>query len=322
MKRNCPNFNCSLPISIIRDGTFRRKDDSKVIQRFRCKNCGTRFSSATFLDTYRQKKRRVNAQLFNLLASGVSQRRAAFLLKINRTTIERKFVFLAERARKRNKKLLKPFHKRVHNLMIDDLITKENSKLKPLSVSIGVCAERRLILGAEVSQIPAFGHLATIAVKKYGKREDLLGTGLTKLFEKLKNFAVTEIEIKSDEHKRYPWFIQKYFPLGKHLTFPSERGCVAGQGELKKVKNDPLFIVNHTCAMLRANINRLFRRTWCSTKKPQRLQDHLDLFVYFYNVLLMKRLTPLKSGSLLEFVSHTSIEVSTKGPGNAICTNT
>ncbi len=55
---------------------------------------------------------------------------------------------------------------RIHNMHLDDLITKENSKLKPLSISIAVDEERRLILGAEVSQIPAFVHLFKLAVKK------------------------------------------------------------------------------------------------------------------------------------------------------------
>jgi hypothetical protein len=54
-------------------------------------------------------------------------------------------------------------------MQMDDLITKENSKLKPLSASIAVDEDRRLILGAEVSEIPAFGHLAKHAVKNTEK---------------------------------------------------------------------------------------------------------------------------------------------------------
>ena len=62
-----------------------------------------------------------------------------------------------------------------------------------------------------------------------------------------------------------------------------EKGCVAGQGELKKVGKDPLFHINHTLAMLRANINRLFRRTWCTTKDPERLKDHLAIYTWVHN---------------------------------------
>jgi transposase-like protein len=294
MKKICPNSLCACPEFIIRDGSFWRKEDSKLIQRFRCKTCGTRFSSATFTATYRQKKRRVNSPLLKLLASGVSLRRSAFLLGVNRRTVERKLPFLANRCRRLNDHQLKRLKGRVHNIQIDDLITKENSKLKPLSVSLAVDEDRRLILGAEVSQIPAFGHLSKLAVKKYGPRKDEHFEGLTRLFQKISPIVSCEVQVKSDEHQRYPGFISAYLPKARHMTFPSERGCIVGQGELKKVSFDPLFIVNHTCAILRGNVNRLIRKTWCTTKETARLKDHLDLFIYFYNHHLLKTvLTPL-----------------------------
>lgn len=173
-------------------------------------------------------------------------------------------------------------------MQIDDLITKENSKLKPLTVSIAVDSDRRFILGAEVSQIPSFGHLAKYAVQKYGHRDDCHHEGLKRLFQNLSVIVSTEVYIKSDEHQRYPFYISTYFPRSHHEAFKSERGCIVGQGELKKVKFDPLFIINHTCAMLRANINRLFRKTWCTTKNPRRLKDHIDVFIYFYNQVILK----------------------------------
>jgi len=294
MKRLCPNSSCACPIFTVRDGTFRRREDSKIIQRFRCKDCGTRFSSATFSATYRQKKRRVNSPLLKLLASGVSLRRSAALLGVNRKTVERKLPFLATRCRNLSQRHLEKLKGRIHNIQMDDLITKENSKLKPLSVSIAVDEDRRTILALEVSQIPAFGHLSKFALKKYGHRQDQHFEGLTRLFQKITPIISPEVRVKSDEHQRYPGFISAYLPRAEHMMFKSERGCVVGQGELKKVGFDPLFIVNHTCALLRANVNRLIRKTWCTTKDPQRLKDHLDVFMYFYNQnLLKKALTPL-----------------------------
>lgn len=179
-------------------------------------------------------------------------------------------------------------------MQIDDLITKENSKLKPLSVSIAVDEDRRLILGLEVSKIPSFGTLAKISVKKYGYRKDEHPDGLTRLFDSISKIVSPEVLIKSDQHQRYPAFVMAYLPKAKHLTFKSQRASVAGQGELKVSNFDPLFIVNHTCASLRANVNRLIRKTWCTTKDPHRLKDHLDVFMYFYNqVILQKALTPI-----------------------------
>ncbi len=287
MNKHCPNPQCASPTIFIKDGFFRRKEDSKIIQRFKCKNCLCRFSNATFTKTYRQKKRRINTPLLRLLASGISMRRSAILLGVHRKTIERKLPFLGARSREKNQKELEKFKGRIHNIQIDDLITKENSKLKPLSVTIAVDENRRRILALEVSQIPAFGLLAELARKKYGFRKDEHFEGLKRVFETISPIVSSEVVIKSDEHGRYPGVIASYLPRAQHLAFKSERACVVGQGELKKLFFDPLFVVNHTCAMLRANINRLIRKTWCTTKDPVRLKDHLDIFMYYYNEVLL-----------------------------------
>lgn len=207
MKRICPSLNCAAPEFIIKDGSFRRKDDSKTIQRFRCRACGLRFSSATLSDFYRLKRRRINAPLMSFLASGLSLRRSAILLKVNSKTVARRLPLLAKRCREKNRNAVEKLRGRVFNIQIDDLITKENSKLKPLSVSIAVDEDRRKILAVEVSKIPAFGHLSQIALKKYGKREDEHFAGLTRLFQRLAPIVSEEVVVKSDEHQRYPGFV-------------------------------------------------------------------------------------------------------------------
>jgi transposase-like protein len=295
MIKKCPNPSCVCPDSFSRDGFFRRREDSKLIQRFRCNSCGKRFSSATFSDLYRQRRRRINGPLAELLSSNVSQRRAAILLGVNRRTVERRIPFLGRKFRRLNDLLLRRRSGKIYNIQLDDLITKENSKLKPLAVTVIVDENSRRILALEVSQIPAFGHLAEIARRKYGPRRDEHEQGLTAALRKIAAVVSPDVRVRSDEHRRYPFFLARYLPRSRHETFPSERSCVAGQGELKKVKFDPLFAVNHTCAMLRGNINRLIRKTWCTTKDPRRLKDHLEIFMYYYNeVLLAQKTSPIR----------------------------
>ena len=60
-----------------------------------------------------------------------------------------------------------------------------------------------------------------------------------------------------------------------------------GQGELKKQGWDPIFNLNHTAAMFRANMSRLIRRTWCTTKKLSSLRDHLSLYTTYHNQTLL-----------------------------------
>jgi hypothetical protein len=100
--------------------------------------------------------------------------------------------------------------------------------------------------------------------------------------------------VTSDENPHYPKWVKKHLPNAEHIRIPGGRGTITGQGELRDKRFDPMFSLNHTCAMLRANINRLFRRTWCTSKKIERLRDHIALYVDFHN----RKLTT--SGAIFE----------------------
>jgi transposase-like protein len=281
MKRDCPLCS-SQNEPPVRNGYFIRKSDGRRLARFKCRDCKFCYSEATYHKCYRQKKRRLNPRIFELLCSGVSQRRIAILLGIARVTVVRKFLFLSEISKRENlKDLIKmPM---VSEMQFDDLETIEHTKCKPLSVALAVEKHTRKIMGFSVSQMPAKGHLAKISRKKYGARRDLRPEGWRNLFEQITPRLHPNATIESDQNPHYPFYVKKYCPGAKHASTPGQRGCVAGQGELKKVKFDPLFTLNHTFAMCRANINRLFRKTWCTTKRPDRLQAHLDLYVNYHN---------------------------------------
>lgn len=295
MKRDCPYCEVSEKKSVIqfrvtRAGSFRRKSDSRLIQRYRCKLCGKYFSNATFHPAKNQNKRHMNARLRVLICSGVSLRRSAKILRLSRTTIKRKFEYLGREAalRLREENLKLP---QASEVQFDDQETFEHTKCKPLSITLAVESKTRRILGFEVSKMPAKGHLTKIALKKYGKRKDERSQGRKRLFESLKPLVRAEALFKSDENPHYPRDLKKAFPKATHQTFKGERGSIVGQGELKKVRFDPLFSLNHTCAMTRANMNRLFRRTWCTTKLPERLADHFAIYADYHNSSLIKPTT-------------------------------
>jgi transposase-like protein len=267
---------------VVRFGQFFRVSDRSVVQRFRCMRCLRSFSTATTDICYRQLKRHFNNLTASLLVSGVSQRRAALLLGLNRKTIVRKFIFLGVLAQKQ---LVYANLKRAKCKVIefDDLETMEHTKLKPLSVTLAVESKTRRILGFRVAQMPAKGLLAKISVKKYGFRKDKRPLARTELFKEIGPMIEQGALIKSDENPHYTLAVKTHFPKSYHETHKGRRGCIVGQGELKKIGFDPLFSLNHTCASLRANINRLFRRTWCTTKLPQRLTYHIALYAVFHN---------------------------------------
>lgn len=266
-----------------------RADDSRRIARFKCLCCSKTFSHATQTLECRQKKRRVNFQLYKLIASGISMRRAALILNIHRTTVDRKLIYLAQKARQEQEQFLQQLQLcKISRVQFDDLITIEHTKMKPLTVSLAIDKNTRKILHVEVAQIPAFGHLAQLSRKKYGYRQSMHKQSLERMFKKLTRVVDQRASFESDEHKLYPPMMGEYFPRAEHIRYKGGRSCIAGQGELKKLNYDPLFQLNHTCAMLRANINRLFRKTWCTTKNPARLADHIAIYMQFHNQILTK----------------------------------
>ena len=288
MKLIRPKQSCQNTTRIQKDGRFFRKNDSKYIQRYRCAACGKRFSSAINSSRYRQKKRTVNHLIEKLYCSKVSIRRIAKILKIDKKTVMRKIAFLGEQAKLHNKSYLKKKSlSPVKHLQFDDLITKEKTKMLPLSITAAVDAQTREILAIKVSKIPAFGLLAQKSRKKYGKRKFEHKKNLDKLLEELRPLVQENPIINTDDHKLYPELIQKHFKGAQHERFKGAKGSVTAQGELKKVKRDPLFAINHTFAMMRDNISRLVRRSWCITQKIEMLEHHLQIYMKYHNTELI-----------------------------------
>lgn len=290
MKVQCPHckqsrFSANEARTIYSNGRFYRRSDGQWISRFWCSGCGKSFSYATFNSRYRQKKRHQNRKVQSLLCAGVSQREAARILKINRKTVVRKFLFMSEVASSKLRVWNRKFAPAVE-VQFDDLETHEHSKCKPLSVTLIVEARTRRILDFEVARMPAKGPLAEISRKKYGFRKDERAEKRKILFQRAKPLIAPHAQIRSDSNPHYPADVKRFFPKASHETVLGARGAITGQGELKKIKFDPLFSLNHTCAMLRANVNRLIRKTWCTTKKPERLRAHLVLYAMSHNLRL------------------------------------
>jgi hypothetical protein len=146
----------------------------------------------------------------------------------------------------------------------------------------------RKIVGLSVASMPASGPLAKLARRKYGPRKDLRAQEASRLLAQAKPRLHPErLTISTDQKLAYPFWLKTHFPYARHKAYKGRRGCIVGQGELKKVGFDPLFSLNHTAAMIRANVNRLARRTWCTTKRPDRLLAHLYLYAAFHNSVLI-----------------------------------
>ena len=264
-------------------GYYYRKSDKRNIKRYRCKTCGRSFSSATNHPCKYQKKRHLNELIMALLASNMSIRRIALLLDVSTKTVMQKLIFMAGQCEQRMHQFLP---RNIQDVQIDELHTFEHTKAKPLSIIVAICKKTRRILGFKVSTMPASGRLAKISTDKYGPRKDNRQQGLKSLLQNIKTMLHTPVRVQTDQCPYYPKPIRVFLDDALHQTFKGRKSRNYGQGELKEGGYDPLFSINHTFAMKRANINRLIRKTWCTTKKTGNLQHHLMIYAFFHNSML------------------------------------
>lgn len=235
-------------------------------------------SSRTFKLDYRHKKMDLNYQLAKLLVEGASLRSASRILGLTYKNTYQKFLWL-KKVVEEKKKLLQYSESEIQ---FDELETIHHTKCKPLSITI--VTSKEYLLALQVAEMPAKGRLAKISRQKYGERKDerqsVVESTLNYVKAKLKT---NPIVIKSDASPIYRSIVSRVFPQ----SFYEQHSRA---GELEKLRSkihesnhkrrfDPLFDVNHACALLRSQIKRLTRRSWCTTKKIENLQLHLDLFV-------------------------------------------
>ena len=279
---HCPHPDCKY--HFLEGGNFIKKSFYKVkrlnqyIRRFQCCNCKRTFSSRTLKSDYRHKKMDLNAKLQKLLTEGNSIRASSRILGMTYKNTFNKFLWLMREAKK--KKEIQKYY--IQTLYFDEMETIHHTKCKPLSIALAV-NEKYQILGMQVAEMPAKGRLAEFSVRKYGPRQDDREKALESLFEQVKAGALSmPALIKSDQKSSYQKFVERYFPrvvYETHSRAEKERHREKLHERLHKRKYDPMFVLNQRCAKLRSDIRRLTRRSWCTTKRLENLQGHLDIYL-------------------------------------------
>jgi hypothetical protein len=220
----------------------------------------------------------------------MSMNRLALTLNCNRKTIPRRLEKLGKLSALFNTHVLQVrSHAQVScpQMYFDEMRSFVHTRYKPVSIPLVVGGDRR-IWGVDVASIPPFGVTAKAAIAKYGKREDLRQEAVLSVLSRVRSIVNEETVFRSDEAPDYPNLLQEALPFTpKHETFKGRRGAGVGYGELKIGEDDPLFALNHTAAMVRANVSRLLRKTWNTTKRQDRLKLHLELYAYVHNEVLV-----------------------------------
>ena len=284
--------------SVIKYGFFKRETGHiRRIQRYFCKLCRSAFSAQTGSLTYRERKPHLTQSVMRSLMESVSQRGCSRLLGCRPITVARKTLRLGARAE---------FHLKSRTssdvangsettAIFDEMETFEHSKCKPISIAVAVSASTREVIAVNAAAMPAKGLLRNTSLKKYGPRKDHRRASLHAVLGEVARLCPNIAVLKSDQCPRYRTIVRNIFPSSLvHETHKGRQASVVGQGELKRGGRDPLFALNHTCAMFRDRIKRLARKTWCTTKKIERLHCLLSLYAWWHNQLVTKSKRPFR----------------------------
>jgi len=275
---HCPDLKCQGRV-FIKKGFYVVRRINQKFRKFQCKTCNRYFSSRTFKADYRHKKMDLNPIFARLLSEGNSLRGIGRILGLTYHNTYKKFLWFKRLVEEHQKSL----RFSAEEIQFDELETIHHTKCKPLNLIL-VLNEKYQLISAKVAEMPAKGRLAEFSRKKYGPRKNEQKEKLHEAFtEVLARLKIKPLRVKSDAHPVYRKIVETYFSGCEYQQFvqkkKKDKMRERMHEKINKKQFDPIFAINHKCAVLRDRIKRLVRRNWCTTKKVANLQLHLDIFI-------------------------------------------
>jgi len=271
-----------------RRGRYTRACDGRSVQRFQCKRCKRTFSTQTFRVDRGLHKPHLDDKIFRDLVSKVTQRQITRNHECNRKTVARRNKVFGKHCRSFHERALRASRSASAwpgRFLLDELETYEhNRRLKPVTVPLLVHKQSHFIVHVAVGTLPPRKPLSEANKRKLaafekdeGKRRSQSREKVSECCEVLKQICPGEsiVTVATDEKHTYRSLLKKSFGARVvHETTHSK--------EPRSYLN-PLFVVNHTFAMLRDGLSRLVRRTWAASKEREKLEWHLWLYSAWRN---------------------------------------
>ena len=272
-----------------RRGTFRRICDGRVVQRYQCKRCKRTFSQQTFRVDRGLRRPSLDRLIFLGLVSKVSQRQLTRKHQCGRGTIARRLERYGKHCRAFHELALRRRERSLPwagHFQLDELETFETDRrLKPVTVPLLVHMPSRCILHTAVGTLPPRKplpprkqkQLERIEAEEQEKRRSQSRVKVSECFEILKRITPGEgpVRVGTDEKSSYRTILKQKF--GSRLMHQRTHS------KEPRTFLNPLFLVNHTFAMLRDGLGRLVRRNWGASKQREKLEWHLWLYIGWRN---------------------------------------
>lgn len=245
------------------------------VQRYKCKACLRTFTARTFSKNYRLRKQRLTPMIIKLCCEGVSFRGIARTLEINVKTVESYFLREANIARDEQLKDIANGEIKTSFAQVDEVQTFEHSHKRPLGIQLAVRAKTSEIIVAKVCRIPMAAQTASRADKEAYQKMSTRNQAKVELALDLNKIMRDSKTIKSD---------------GKYFCREIVEKIVDNVNYISEVhRNNPIWRLDKVVLMMRQHVSRLRRSTLATTKRIDRLQNHLDLYIRYHNDLKRRR---------------------------------
>ena len=181
----------------------------------------------------------------------------------------RYFIKAAHNARVENLKALENRDFVTTYIQFDELETFEHTKRKPLGIMLFIRAKTGQIISAKVSK----SHIRGLSVG-----QDVI-KGWNSQVDKSKVMAESMIEAKKIANRVHTTIACDGLPSQVKMV---RDACPESHIYIQILKSENKKI-DSSISKLRMDLSRLGRKTLATTKKAERLQKHLDLYINYHN---------------------------------------
>lgn len=289
----CPRAHCAAHtgqgFAYQEAGSYVRSTDLRIVRRFRCLVCRSRFSSQCFRVDYRLRKPWLPLAVFQGLVAKTTLRQISRSLGCKLDTVLHHLRLVGRHGEAQHAAFLARCRESRGGLagrfQLDELETFErNRRLCPLTVPVLVHADTWFVVHAATGTLPARGNLGQfdqIRKERYekerGKRVNRSKEATTACVAALRGAlgAEARFTLQTDQKSTYPGIFRQVFG-----------GSVLHQWVNSKERRDRknlLFTVNNTLAQARDGLSRLVRRNWGYSKLERNLRWHLWAWILWRN---------------------------------------
>ena len=283
------------------DGVFVSNREG-LTQRYRCRECGKRFSEATFsLDYY--AKRKINLyRLRRHLVSGSSIRATSRQLFCAPGTVTRRLMILARQSIAAHA-ALSPHHARCEPLVADGFESFWVSQYHPNNFNLLCGSDSQYVHALTTVSLKRSGRMREAQRKKRERIEALdpsdpaalehsfgeLVSAATRLWHRQREEEVCTGDERciliTDEHQSYPKAILPFRALTHivHWTVSSQ---------LARTGDNPLFAVNYIDREIRKDLAEHHRETMCFARSASHSVARMWVYLVWHNIEKPYRISP------------------------------